>query len=537
MLTLISQAWRSWKSTKGIALFAVLALTVGIGGATAILTLVDTILFKPLAYSNGDRWIALFGGSGGTNELDRYSALSYSDVLDYQERTRSFDAFGAFTIGGDFNLTSPGPPEHVNGVEVSPSLIGAVNVNPIVGRVFSDSDGQNVVLISERLWNRFGSDRAILGKGIELNGVIYTVTGVMPSRFRLPVVSVSNTESHDDVWIPLKRPTDEGQKRNFARYACYARLKPGVAIESARADAKRVASEIVKENPGRDPSYTAVLFSLRDFAVKSIRPVLLLLLGAAGLLLLLTCANVSGLLVTRSAGRAREIAVRVALGASRKHLATQFIFEGLFISLAAAVLGTLASIWLVRYVVSFAGDYIPRADEVSVNWRVLFFALGLGCLAALASALAPLWQALRSQPNDVLNEGIRASASTRSRKISQMLVVAEIAVAFTLISVSALLIAQLNRLNRVWPGFDPNGLVTFQLRALDRKDQSGKTFLAYQRNLVRALEAVPGVSGTAFANQLPLVGRMLPFHNSSAGRQVIVHFGANAVGQHHDRQS
>lgn len=509
MLTLIWQAWRSWKNSKGLALLAVIALAIGIGCTTAIFTIVDAVLLKPLPYSNGDRWVALFGSSTAGSELDRYSGLSYADLLDYQQRTHSFDAFGWFTIGGDFNLTSPGAPQHINGIEVTPSLVGSLGVNPAIGRLFSNSDGENVALISNRLWKRLGGDSgdsSILGKGIELNGQVYIVTGVMPPWFRLPVVNVSNLDSHDDVWIPVKPPRDEGIRRTYGMYACYARMKPGVTIAQARADAKRAASEIARENPSSHQSYSAALIGLRDFVVKSIRPVLLLLFGAAGLLLLITCANVAGLLVTRSVGRAREIAIRIALGGGQRQLATQFLFEGLFLSMAAAVLGIAASFGLVRFVLSLAGDYIPRSEEISVNWAVLLFALGLGCLAAVLSALAPLWQALRTQPNEVLSDGVRASAGTRSRKLSQSLVIAEIALAFTLLSVSALLVSQLDRLHRVSPGFDPDGLLTFQLRTLDRNHQTAKEFFTYQSQLLRALEAVPSVSSVAFANQLPLKG-------------------------------
>ncbi len=510
MRSLLWYSWRSWKNAKSVGALAIVALAVGIGCATAIFTVVDAVFFKPLPYAQGDRWIALFGASTVGSERDKYSALSYADLIDYQQRTRSFDVFGWYTIGGDFNVTSPGQPQHIEGIEVTPSLIDNVGIAPIRGRLFHPSDGPNVALLSSGLWNRLGSDPSILGRPITLNSESYTVVGIMPSWFRLPVVSVSNQETRNDVWLPAKLPHDEAHRRNNAMYAAYARRKPGVSLEQARTDVQRVASEIAKESPGNHQAYTAALFGLREFVIKDIRPVLFLLFGAAGLLLLITCANVAGLLVTRSVGRVREIAIRIALGGNRRQLALQFFLEGLLISTAAAVLGILASLALLRLVVSLAAEYIPRADEVSINWAVVLFAILVACLAAILSAMAPLWHAMHTQPNEVLGEGTRASAGARSRKLSRSLVVAEIALAFTILSAGALLISQLQNLNRTSPGFDPNRLLTFQLNLAGAR-LPAKELPAYQERLLQAFASVPGVSSVALANQVPLAGCCLGF--------------------------
>ncbi|MGA8027298.1 MAG: ABC transporter permease, partial [Bryobacteraceae bacterium] len=505
MFSLVRHSLRSWKNAKGLALLAVVALGVGIGCTTAIFTVVDTVLLKPLPYSHGDRWIALFGGSTVGTERDQISSISIGDLQAYQQRTRSFDVFGWYSIGGDFNLTSPGQPQHIDGVEATPSLIDNVGVQPIRGRLFKDSDGLNVALLSNRLWKRLGADPEMVGRTVTLDGQPYTVVGVMPPWFRLPIVSVSNEDVRNDVWIPVKPARDEQRRRYYEIYAAYARLKPGVAVDQARADAKRVASELAKEDPGFHQSYTATVFSLRESAVRDIRPILLLLFGAAGLLLLITCANVAGLLVARAVGRARETAIRVALGGGRGQLALQFFVEGLLVSIFAAGLGLAASVALVRLVVSLATEYIPRADEVSLDWTVMLFALGVGCLAATLSALAPLWQALRTQPNEVLSEGVRASAGARSRGLSKWLVIAEIALAFTLVSAGALLVSHLENLNRTSPGFDPDHLLTFQLNRSEA-GRRGEQRVAAQQALLQAFEAIPGINSVAVANQLPLAG-------------------------------
>ena len=498
MVSLVWRSWKSWKREKGLAVLAILALVVGIGSATAIFTVVDAVLLRPLPYTHGERWVALFAGD--THDPGHYGGLSFGDLLAYQERTRVFDVFGWFPVWGDFNLTSPGQPRHIAGLQVSPSLIASTGPRPSAGRFFAPSDGPNVALISHRLFTQLG--QAIIGQPLTLNGESYVVVSAMPAWFRFPLDTVFNQNSQNDVWIPLKKPIDEDHMRNYASYISYARLKPGVTIAQAQADAKRVAAEIRQQNHPTDPNYTAALFGLEDAVVREIRPILLLLFGAAGLLLFITCANVAGLLVGRSVGRARETAIRVALGGGQGQLALQYFFESLWISLVAALGGILASVLLVHLVVSLAADYIPRSDEISTNWTVALFALGLAFLTATVSALAPLWQAFRIQPNEVLSEGVRASAGARSRKLSQALVIAEIALAFTLISAGAILTWQLGSLNRTWPGFDPNGLVTFQLTRPAESAQNS----VYADKAIEALEGMPGVSDAAVVNQVPLAG-------------------------------
>lgn len=502
---MISHSWRSWKNAKSLALLAILALATGIGCATAIFTVVNGVMLRPLPYSRAERWVALFGGSTLASEADRYSGLSISDLTDYQQRTHSFDAFGWYKILGDFNLTARGLVEHLNGAEVTPSLLNGIGVQPVVGRLFQDSDGAQVAMISSRLWRQLGSDPAITGKTIALNGQVYAIAGVMPAWFQLPIVSVAvNSDTNNDVWIPITPPSSE-EMRHFV-YAGYARMKPGVTIVQAREDTKRVAAEIVKEDAGRSPTYTATMFGLRDFVVQEIRPYLLLAFAAAGLLLLVTCANVAGLLVARSVSRAHEIAIRMTLGARRGHLALQFFLEGCLISIAAAGLGLLASIGLTRAIVSMAAQYIPRAAEIKTDGMVVLFVAGLACLTAMLPALAPLWQAVRTQPNEILSNGVRASAGARSRMLSKSLVIAEIAFAFLLLALSGLLISELERLRHTSPGFEAGHLLTFQLNESDEEYATTKDYLAHQDQLLGSLQALPGVSGAAFVNQLPLDG-------------------------------
>ena len=506
MLSILSQAWQSWKAAKGIALLAIIALAVGIGSTTAIYTVIDAVMLKPLPYRDGDRFVALYGARSSEPKLK--SSLTYAELLDYQARTHSFDVFGWFAPD-DFNLSSPGEPQHLEGVAVTPTLAGNLGVNPVRGRWFrspsNEPTGAYAAVISNSLWHRLGADPDIVGKAITLNDRRYTVMGVMPGWFILPVLWPSGGGPHAEIWVPLD-PHGKEQDRSQGIYFCYARLKPGVTFRQAESDVKHVAAQIAREHPESHGSDTARLESLRDVVSSDIKPTLLLLLAAAGLLLLITCANVAGLLVARSVSRARETAVRVALGAAQRQLVSQYFAEGLLVSIAGAALGVGLSWVLVRAVITVAADYIPRADEITLNWTIVLVAVLTGCLTSMLCSLAPLWQALRTAPNEVLSDGVRASASMRSRRLSQSLVITEIALAFTLLAVSATFIAQLNRLSGEWPGFDPNHLLTFQLTASETQYPDSSKLVAYQKKLLRALQGMPGISSAAFVNQVPLNG-------------------------------
>jgi predicted permease len=269
---------------------------------------------------------------------------------------------------------------------------------------------------------------------------------------------------------------------------------------------KRVAAEIAQEYPKEHAEYTALVLNLLESVVRDTRPTLLLLFGAAGVLLLLTCANVAGLLLARSITRARETALRVALGASQWRLAMQYFAEGILVALAGAAGGILISIALTRLVLSLAADTIPRADDIGINWTVLLFAFAASVLCSVLCSLAPLWQAVRILPNEALSDGVRASAPARSRRLSRTLVIAEIALAFTLLSVSSVLIAHLNALLRVSPGFEPSGVATFTVNANRASYPQLEQLGAYQKRLLTVMEQIPGVSTAALVDHLPLDG-------------------------------
>ncbi len=508
MLSQVSHAWQSWKNAKAVALLATLALAVGIGSTTAIYSIVDAVLLKPLPYEHSERFVALFGAQ--LSNLIVRNGLSYSDLLEYQRRSRSFDVLGWFTVSPDsVNLMFGNRPENVNSVRVTPSLVNNLGVRLRLGQWFRDLSGEpggyNVVVLSNGLWRRLGADPAVVGKPLVLGGRQFTISGVAPPQFALPLVGVDRVGEENDLWVPLD-PRSEAERPNSGMYICYARLRRGVTLVAANAEVKRIAAQIANHDPANHPSYTARLLTLRDSAVTEVRPALLLLFGAAGLLFLITCANVAGLMLARSIARARETAVRVALGATRVQLAQQYFTEGLVVSFAGASLGLLVSVALIHLVLAIAGEYNPFVGQTSLNARVFLFVFGAALLSSGLFSSAPLWQALHTTPNSVLTGGVRTSAGKPTRRLSQLLVVSEIALAFTLLGVGALLFAELSHLYRVSPGFNPDHLLTFQLKADQSEYSQGAKLAAYQQRLLQTFQTIPGVNGAAFTSELPLAG-------------------------------
>jgi predicted permease len=504
VLTALSQAWASWKTAPGVALLAVIAFAVGIGSTTAIFTVVNGVLLRGLPYPDGERFVALFGGSTTNTTM---MAMSVLELQDYERQTATFDAIGWFRAGR-FHLTAPGEPRFVLGTAVTPALVRELG-SPMLGQWFADDSS---AVISSALWRRLGGGPEIIGSLITLDERRYTITGVMPPAFQLPIASMGS-RGDTEVWIPLVVPPEQASNRNSRAFFAYARRKPGVSVEQADADAKRIAALVAATAPASYPNYTAGVVDLHDFTMffrTGLRAPLLLLLGGAGLLLLIACANVATLLLARSVARARETAIRVALGASRRQLALRYFAEGALVSVAGAAAGVGLSALMVQQILTTASAFIPRIEDITIDWRVLGFSVAVAVATGVLAGLAPLWQAIRTAPNAVLTDGVRASAAAPARRLSKAFVVAEIALAFTLLATSAILVVHLRNLSRVSLGFEPDGLVTFEL-ALPRRaglsaQEAQKARLAEQARLMDALRQTPGVASASFSSQLPAGG-------------------------------
>ncbi len=484
-----------------MALLAIAALAVGIGSTTAIYSVVQAVLLNPLPYPNPDRFYMAFGA--WRPHPDWWTSFSSLDAVDYAKDDTTLETFGCSTTGG-FDVKFHGQPGHVTGTQISPALGRALGVEPKMGRWFTSSGPQAAsvyqAVISNSLWKRLGSDPNIVGKQLTMSGVAYTVTGVMPGWFRYPIDEPSN-----DVWVPLNPDKNQGTYRSYHYLHCIAKVNPGVTQAQASQDLSRIVSRLQRQYPEQAEPDFIFLRSVIDFVARDIRPSLLLLLGAALALLIITCANVASVLLARSVARARETGIRVALGATTFQLGAQYFSEGLLVSLAGAVAGSFLAFALVRAVLAIAADEIPRADQIAFNWPVLGFALIVAIGCGVFFSLAPLWQARRTAPNEVLTEGTRSSASARSRKLLRVFVVAQVALAFGLLAIGGLLFAYLTGLYRVNPGFDPAHLLIFQMYGLNARYPTEEAMRSYQTKLIAALQQIPGVESAGFTSAMPLV--------------------------------
>ncbi|HEY4365037.1 MAG TPA: ADOP family duplicated permease [Bryobacteraceae bacterium] len=502
MFSLLTQGLRSWKNSKSIAFLCIAALAIGIGSTTAIYTVIQAVLLNPLPYSHPDRYFFVFR-AWHTNP-DRLTEYSYPAAMETAERVRSTDAFGCVnTFGYGYNVSFQGQPLHVQGSQVSAPLLQSLGVNPAMGRWFNDGarepNGTHVVVLSDSLWRRWGSDPQILGKGVTLNNEAYVVVGVTSPGFKFP-----EWEGENWLWVPLDEDENGKTNRGFEHLLCIAKLKAGVSAQVADADFKDIQAQLAREYPTPEEPDTTRLDPVLQRVVEDIRPVLLLLLGAAGVVLLITCANVASVLLTRSVARARETALRLSLGASGWQLGWQYFAEGLVVAVAGGVAGAAGSYALVRAAVALAADDIPRADQIHLNGQALAFALGTAILCAVLCSLAPLWQARRAELNEVLSDGSRSSAGARSRGFLRILVVTEIALAFGLVAAGAVFLQQLGNLYRTRLGFDPDHLLAVSMAAPGK--YSDQALEAYQSRLAESIRALPGVESAGFAYSLPLTG-------------------------------
>ena len=502
MLSAFSQAWASWKTAPGVALLAVVAFAVGIGSTTAIFTVINGVLLRPLPYPDGERFVSLYGvntTNPGTSNL-----MSVPELQDYQQQTTSFDAFGWFRAGR-YPLTAPGEPRFVPGAAVTPALARQLGP-PLLGQWFADDTS---AVISSSCWRRLGGGRDIIGSAITLDE-----RQLHDQRRHAANVPASGRESGDITRrhrgvdsarsVAIRREPRQRQQHRVRPPQTRGIAGTGAGGRQARRHHRR------RHRSARYRNYTAGVADLRESTIgmvgATVRAPLLILLGGAGLLLLIACANVATLLLARSVVRARETAIRVALGASRRQLALRYFAEGALVSVAGAAAGVGLSVILVRQILAAASGFIPRVDDIAIDWTVLGFSVAVAVATGVLAGMAPLWQAMRTAPNAVLSEGVRASAAAPAQRLSKAFVVAEIALAFTLLTTSAILVVHMRNLERVSLGFDPDGLVAFNLtlpRGAGTAEERAEQRRAAQARLMDALRQTPGVTGAAFASQLP----------------------------------
>jgi predicted permease len=500
----IRYSLRRLRKSPGFTAVVIVTLALGIGANSAIFSVVNTVLLRALPYRNPAGLVSILHFYPSLSNME--APVSARGFRDYQTRTASFTSAAVETAFGA-NLTGSGDPERVPGVRVSGDWFKVLGVAPLFGRTLTRDDDEqghdHVVVLSYGVWTRlFGSKPDAVGKAIELNGESYQIVGVMPKEF------ASFFSRNADLFVPLALPATAFSAGYTNEYLnLVARLKPGVGLQRAQAEMTTFAENLKKANPNNfAPKWTLKVRTLDDIATGRIRPALLVLLGAVGLVLLIACANVANLLLARAAVRIKEIAIRSALGADRASLIRQLLTESIILSLSGGVLGLLLAESSVRSLVALNPN-LPRASEVGIDGNVMIFTLVVSVLTGLLFGLAPALQTSRTNLNETLKDGSRSGAADfAGRNVRRGLVVAEVALSLTLLIGAALLIESVGKLQDVDPGFDPHNVLVFNLALPAVKYPSDTSQVLFGDQLVSRLGALSGVRSVGTTSVLPFAG-------------------------------
>jgi len=511
---------RTLRKSPGFAAAAVGILALGIGANTALFSVVDAVLLRPLPFPEPGRMMRL--EEAPPPPAASLKAVSPADYFDWRGQSHAFAALAAYR-GGSLTLTGGQEPEALTAATVMGDFFSVLAIQPVLGRVFAPGEEEpghdDVVILSQALWqSRFGSDPRILGRGLVLDGRRHTVVGVMPA---LEVAAWYPATVQ--VWTPLAWTTKERAVRGERLLNVIARLKPGVDRLQAQAEMDNLAGRLAREYPEADKGWTAVVQPLHDYLTERVRPALLLLLGAVVFVLLIACANVANLVLARTLGRSKEMAIRGSLGASRGRLVRQLVAEALLLAVAGAVLGLYLAPFGVALLVGFLGNLLPPGLDVHLDLPVLAFTLGISLFAGLAAGLAPAWFfLLRSDPpvlRQALQRGLgRTDATAGGRRTRGALVVAEVALSLVLLLGAALMIKSLGVLQRDDPGCDPHGVLTLVLGLPRQQYPEPRQQSAFFDRVLTRLRALPGVEAAATVDWLPLTEPGLNEPVAIAGR-------------------
>ena len=488
----------------GFTFIVVLALALGIGANTAIFSVVNTILLRPLPYKNSARLIWL-RETNPTADIKEES-LSPPNYLDWKTQSQSYEDMGAFASTRVTLTSGSGEPERLNAAYVTDGFFSVLGAEPQIGRTFTpeeDKPGNNrlVILSSGLFERRFGSDLNLIGNAITINGNPYTVVGVMPKDFITPK---PDDRRPPEMWLPFGIDYNkEGRRGDYL--SVVARLKPDVTVEQARAEMQTITERLEQQYPDTNSGWRSIVMPLHERFVGNIRPALMVLLGAVCFLLLIACANVANLLLARSTARQKEIAIRTALGARRGRIVQQLLTESVMLSLTGGALGLLFAFWGVGVLTSLSPGSIPRVSEIGVDGRVLVFTLGVSVLTGIIFGLLPALQVSNPNLNETLKEGGRSSAEgTRGGRLRGALAVIEVALALVLLIGAGLMARSFLRLQEVNPGFDARRVLTVGFFLPSTKYKEGPQVVAFYKELLSNTESLPGVVSAGAIDTLPL---------------------------------
>jgi putative ABC transport system permease protein len=495
---------RQLVKAPGFTAAAVITLALGIGANTAMFSLVDAVILRPPPYPEPDRLVSIWEVHQATGDR---SVVAPANFVDYAARTRAFAALAAIYSEGR-NFTGEGAPERLVAEEVSASYFATLGVMPAIGRPFRAEEnvegGNRVAILTHALWQRrFGGDPAALDRPITLDGQPHRIVGVMPPGFRAP--SDAKPQDPVSVLVPVAFPADVLSNRQDHEVDVVGRIKPGVSIDAARADLAAVSEGLAQEFPAA-ATVRAALAPLGDDQARNVRTLLVVLLGAVGLVLLIACANVASLLVVRSIARQREIAVRFVLGATRLRVMSELVTQSLLLSTGGAVAGLAVAFWTKDVLVSLAPATIPHIQHAALDGRVLLFMAALAVGTALLFGLMPAWRVSRTRPIEALRASDRTIAGAWALRNRNALMVGEVALSTLLLVGTGLMARSLAAVNGVDLGFEPAGVLATNVVLPQARYPSPQARLAFFEELAMRVRAIPGVESVAFANRLPLRG-------------------------------
>lgn len=508
--------------SPSVSIVATIALALGIGANTAIFSVVNAVLLRPLPFKDSDALIAVYE-TDSERGYERGS-YSYPNFLDLRAQNTVFERIASYH-GSDHIMTGQGDPARLTGTVVSSDLFPLLGVSPLLGRTFTaeedkPSETARAVILSEQLFqSRFNGDKSILNQSITLDGLSYTVIGVMPRSFEFPIQN-ERTELWTTMAIDASGSSPVTAQRGAHFLRLLARLKPGVTKEQAQAEASTIAARLEQQYPDTNTRKGTRLVPALEALVGDVRAPLLILLGAVACVLLIACANVANLLLARAMVRHKEMAIRSALGAGRIRIIRQLLTESVLLSLVGGSLGLLLAVWWSDLLVALGKEDIPRAIHVGIDWRVLGFTFGVSILTGLVFGLFPAIHSSKTQLTESLKEGGRTSgAGSYRNRIRGGLVVTELAVAVVLLVAAALLIQSLWRLQQVNPGLQPNNVLTFNVSLPDVRYNSEKQSQFYQ-DLRSRISVLPGVKSVSSVLPLPLSGDRFSISFQIEGRPV-----------------
>jgi putative ABC transport system permease protein len=490
---------------KGMTAVVVLTLALGIGANTAIFSIVTGVLTRALPYEDSEQLVYLSENSAQM-PLISVNPMNYED---WREQNQVFSEMAIYR-GGTLNFVGDGEPERLEALQASSELFAVLGVTPVLGRAFLPEDDQpgagRVTLLSSGFWERrFGSDPEIVGRAITLDGESFTVVGVLPRSLEGEWLKWYMT---GDLWVPLGLYRDELPRGRGGGPGTLvaARMKRGIDVERARADMDMIAARLAQEYPDTNEGKGINVVSFQEEEIGAIRPALLTVMAAIGFVLLIACANVANLQLTRAAGRRKEIAIRSALGAGRSTLIRQLLIESTVLALFGGILGTLSAVWGVRLMAAALPSWAIRPEVLVLDARALWFALAVSLLTGVLFGLAPALQASRADLREVMGESGRSSASRGRLHLGNLLASGEVAVALVLLIGATLMIKSFLALRSVDPGFRPEGVVTMQIGLPPGKYEEDFRWQSFYRNLVNRVGGLAGVEAAGISTLLPLAG-------------------------------